>query len=159
IVTHSHWDHIGGLAALRGPGVQVIARDNFADELRVAHATGSPLLRHFGAGTERRDTLQPDRLVAQPEVLLLGGVEFGLYPVSGGEPTDGLLIHVPSRDLLFVGDVLMPMLGAPFFPEGSVEGLFDTLDVIQRLAPSYLVHGHAPLTQFFTIAAVPGIAL
>ena len=159
ILTHAHWDHIGGMPAFRGPGVQVVARDNFGDELHVAGATGSPLLSYFGDATRRQGDLQPDHLVAQPELLAVGGVEFGLYPVSGGETPDALLIHVPSRDVLFAGDVLMPMIGVPFFPEGSVEGLFDTLDTIQRLAPRQLIHGHAPLTQFFTMAALPGIAV
>jgi len=30
ILTHSHWDHVGGLAAIREPGTMVIARANFS---------------------------------------------------------------------------------------------------------------------------------
>jgi hypothetical protein len=59
---------------------------------------------------------------------------------------------------MFTGDVLMPFLGAPFLPEGSAEGLFDTLELIQNVAPRMLVHGHTPLTQQFTIAVVPTLA-
>src|SRR5205823_4163130 len=32
ILTHAHWDHIGGLKALTGPGVPVIAQASFDDE-------------------------------------------------------------------------------------------------------------------------------
>jgi len=44
----------------------------------------------------------------------------------------------------------MPYFGAPFAAEGSVEGLFDTIDKIRALGPSRLIHGHAPLTANFT---------
>jgi len=30
ILTHAHWDHIGGLAGLKAPGTQVIAQAKFA---------------------------------------------------------------------------------------------------------------------------------
>jgi glyoxylase-like metal-dependent hydrolase (beta-lactamase superfamily II) len=35
ILTHAHWDHVGGLQAIAGPDTQVIAQGNFADELRL----------------------------------------------------------------------------------------------------------------------------
>ena len=48
ILTHAHWDHIGGLAALAQPGVHVIANERFADELRIVNATGVQLSGFFG---------------------------------------------------------------------------------------------------------------
>jgi glyoxylase-like metal-dependent hydrolase (beta-lactamase superfamily II) len=159
IVTHAHWDHIGGLGTLHDPGVQVIARDNFDDELRVMRDTGARVLGFFGRGEKRHIDVQPTHLVSEAESLTIGGVEFGLYPVHGGETEDGLLIHVPALDLLFVGDVLMPMLGAPFLPEGSIDGLLETLDVIQGLAPGHLIHGHTALTDIYSIDALPGLGL
>jgi len=157
IVTHAHWDHIGGLEALIEPGVQVIASARYADELQIINETGVHF-RAFFAGTEKQPlTLHPDRLVSAPECLRLGGVEFALVPVSGGETSDGLLIHLPTSGVVFVGDVTMPQLGAPFLPEGSLEGLLNTLRVIQDLRPSLLIHGHPPLTELFTINALPGL--
>src|SRR6266851_3306397 len=157
IVTHAHWDHIGGLEALREPGVQVIANARYAEELQIINETGVHF-RAFLAETGAQPlTLHPDRLVSAPESLTIGGVTFAMRPVSGGETSDGLLIHLPAAGVLFVGDVMMPQLGAPFLPEGSLEGLLNTLRVIQDLRPSLLIHGHPPLTDLFTINALPGL--
>jgi hypothetical protein len=58
--------------------------------------------------------------------------------------------------VLFVGDAFMPYLGAPFLPEGSAEGLFDAIALIRSLEPRTLIHGHPPLTELFTVEALPG---
>ena len=42
ILTHAHWDHVGGLAALKAPNTRVIAQARFADELRIVNDTGVP---------------------------------------------------------------------------------------------------------------------
>jgi Alkyl sulfatase dimerisation len=80
-----------------------------------------------------------------------------LYPVRGGETDDALLIHLPTSGVLFVGDAFMPYLGAPFLPEGSAEGLFETIALIRALNPRLLIHGHPPLTDNFTMDALPGL--
>lgn len=157
ILTHAHWDHIGGLGAIREAGTQVIARANFADELRIMNETGVSFRSFFGAEGRRRYELAPDRLVSRRETLTLGGTEFVLYPVRGGETEDALLIHLPASGVLFVGDVFMPYLGAPFLPEGSAEGLFGTMALIRSLRPRLLIHGHTPLTENFTMDALPGL--
>jgi glyoxylase-like metal-dependent hydrolase (beta-lactamase superfamily II) len=156
IVTHAHADHIGGLAALSGPGVQVIASARYADELQIVNETG--VGSSFFAGNESQPlSLHPDRLISGPESITLGGVEFALLPVAGGETSDALLIHLPTSGVVFVGDISMPQLGAPFLPEGSLDELLNTLGVIQDLGPSLLIHGHPPLTELFTIDALPGL--
>ena len=40
----------------------------------------------------------------------LGGVEFGLHPASGGETSDGLVVHLPELGVILAGDVFMPNL-------------------------------------------------
>src|SRR5207245_41022 len=42
IVTHAHWDHIGGLSAFATPGVEVIAQARFRNELARVNDTGVP---------------------------------------------------------------------------------------------------------------------
>ena len=157
ILTHAHWDHIGGLAGLKAPGAQVIAQAKFADELRRVNETGVGFRYFFGGEGRRRYEVVPDRLISQRESLTVGGTEFVLYPVRGGETEDALLIHLPASGVLFVGDAFMPYLGAPFLPEGSAEGLFETIALIRALNPRLLIHGHPPLTETFTMEALPGL--
>jgi glyoxylase-like metal-dependent hydrolase (beta-lactamase superfamily II) len=154
IVTHAHWDHVGGLRALLEPGTEVIAQARFADELAKANAAHVPFHFFFGRDARGPWELAPTRTIARPETLTLGGTRVALYPAAGGETEDALLVHLPDSGVLFVGDVLMPYFGAPFVAEGSPEGLFDTIALIERLHPKVLLHGHTPLTANFTVAAI-----
>ena len=40
VLTHAHWDHIGGASALRGPGTRVIAQAGFPPDWTVSKVTG-----------------------------------------------------------------------------------------------------------------------
>jgi glyoxylase-like metal-dependent hydrolase (beta-lactamase superfamily II) len=157
ILTHAHWDHIGGLPAVVAPGTRLIAQAKFADELRIVNETGVSFRYFFGSEAKLRYTVAPDRLVGARETITVGGTELVLYPVHGGETDDALLVHLPESGVLFVGDVFMPYFGAPFVAEGSPEGFFDALAVIRSLKPRLLIHGHPPLTENFTAEALPGL--
>jgi len=165
ILTHAHFDHAGGIGALAGEGTQLIAQAGFPSELQRQHANVFPF-RYFtgsGAGFGSTDAaVRPpeivvDRLIAEPTSVSIGGTDFVLYPTTGGETSDALMVYLPASGVLFTGDVMMPYLGAPFFAEGSPEGLLDALRLIADLGPRVLVHGHTTLTELFTADAVPGL--
>jgi len=165
IFTHAHFDHAGGISAVAGPDTQVIAQAGFPAELRRQHAVSFPF-RYFtgnGAGFGRGDTggnpadIIPDQLVSDVTPLSIGGTDFVLYPTPGGETGDALMVYLPTSGVLLAGDVLMPYVGAPFFAEGSPDGLLETLALIATIGPRLLVHGHILLTEQFTPQTVPGL--
>ena len=60
-----------------------------------------------------------------------------------------MLIYLPDEKVMFMGDVIMPYLGAPFAEEGDLQGLLDALDTVVSRNPQHLLHGHEPLTRVF----------
>jgi glyoxylase-like metal-dependent hydrolase (beta-lactamase superfamily II) len=163
LVTHAHWDHVGGHSYFRGlgPAVRFIGRDNYQNELAVdAAANPAVLKRFFGDRFRLEDVLtyKPDVGVDRVTPLVVGGTRLTLLPTRGGETDDALLVHLPDQGVLFMGDILMPYFGSPFEPEGSVEGLLAALDQVHALNPQLLLHGHAPLTRAFaTVATLDGL--
>src|SRR5260370_1377998 len=155
ILTHAHWDHIGGAGALRGPGTRVIAQAGFPAGLDREQGD-RPRFRYFtGAAGSVPPAVVPDQLISQPTPLTAGGTELVLYPTPGRETRDALMVHPPASGVLFAGDVMMPYLGQPFAGEGSPEGLLEALAFIGSLRPRLLIHGHTTLTENFTAEAVP----
>ena len=151
LLTHAHWDHVGGLKALAGADTEVIAQVGFAEELERGNAK-IPFNFFFGDATPVRLEVKPSRLITRTETLTLGGKRFILRPVHGGETDDALLIELPEQGVVFVGDAFMPYLGAPFASEGSLDGLLETIALLRSLKPTLLIHGHPPLTESFPAA-------
>jgi glyoxylase-like metal-dependent hydrolase (beta-lactamase superfamily II) len=157
LVTHAHWDHVGGhkyFDALN-PRPRFYARSSYRDELsRQVDAPGNFGKLFFGERFSFEDVLsfKPDVLVEGRIDLKIGETRIELIPVHGGETHDGMLIYLPGQDVMFVGDFIMPYLGAPFVEEGDFPGLFDAIDVIVEKHPAHLLHGHEPLTRNFSSA-------
>jgi glyoxylase-like metal-dependent hydrolase (beta-lactamase superfamily II) len=154
-VTHSHWDHIGGQAYFRGlnPKPRFYARSNYKEEIDgELDAPGSIAKHFFGERFNLDDvrSFKPDATVDRPTELRIGGTRIDLIPVHGGETHDAMFIHLPDLGVLFVGDFIMPYLGAPFAVEGDFQGLLDAIDIVVQKNPRYMLHGHEPLTRNFS---------
>lgn len=158
LVTHAHYDHVGGHKAFRemNPGVKFYGRENSNVEQNLMRSA-PPIGAYFFGTKFSMDAVlsyKPDVLVTQPTPLNIGGTELRLYPVGGGETLDAMFISLPKHGLLFVGDFIMPYFGAPYVEEGNIDGLFLAMDIVRDLNPKMVLHGHTPLTQMFQSKAI-----
>jgi len=154
-VTHSHWDHIGGQAYFRSlnPKPRFYARSNYKEEIDGELDAPQSIAKHFFGERFNLDdvrSFKPDATIDGPTKLKIGGTRIELVPVHGGETHDAMFIHLPDLGVLFVGDFIMPYLGAPFVVEGDFQGLLDAIDIVVQKNPRYMLHGHEPLTRNFS---------
>ena len=139
LVTHGHWDHLGGVAELaEGTGAPVyMAEDERAllENLPDLVPPGTPA-RSYTA----------DRFLAGDETLELAGIRFETLRVPGHSPGH-LAFH--AEDSLFSGDVLFAgSVGRTDLPGADHDTLVESLRMLtERFPPETVVYsGHGPPT-------------
>jgi glyoxylase-like metal-dependent hydrolase (beta-lactamase superfamily II) len=144
LVTHSHWDHILGLADLaEGTGAPV-----YGPEGEVA-VLESPNDYFAGMGVSLRGW-KPENLLAGGETIEVAGISFEVVAVPGHSPghlayyADGVML---SGDVLFAGSV-----GRTDLPRGDWDELLTSIrSLADRFPPDTTVYpGHGPTTTIGT---------
>jgi len=138
LVTHCHWDHLGGVAELAaGTGAKVWFPEAEADVMR------RPDDFYPGIGVR---AYEPDVLVTGGEEIELAGITFETIAVPGHSPG-----HVAyyAEGCLFSGDVLFAgSVGRVDLPGGDWETLLSSIGtLLERCPPDTAVYsGHGPPT-------------
>lgn len=139
LVTHGHWDHLGGIADLaEGTGAPV----HMAEDERA-------LLEHVNdyvpAGVRLRP-YTPDVLLDGDETLELAGLTFETLRVPGHSPAH---LAYAVEEALFSGDVLFQgSVGRTDLPGADWDVLLRSIGTLaQRFPPETIVYpGHGPAT-------------
>jgi hydroxyacylglutathione hydrolase len=138
LVTHSHWDHLGGVADLaEGTGAKVYMS-----------AVEAPVLEnpaHYYPDIPVRPYI-PDVLLAGDETVELAGISFETLQVPGHSP--GHLAFYADL-CLFSGDVLFAgSVGRTDLPMADWETLLESIrTLVDRFPPETVVYsGHGPPT-------------
>ncbi len=156
-LTHWHWDHSFGSAAVDAPviasrgtaeGLAVqrsYAWDDAALEQRVRDGLELAFsLPHIRAELPVRDDLEivlPTVVFDEAHAVDLGDVTVELRHVGGDHAADSVVAWVPDDRVLFVGDALYECLwGDP--PYLTVAGTRALVDRLADLAPLHALEGH-----------------
>ena len=153
LVTHTHWDHIGGVADLaEASGAPVYAPEGESAVLERADEI-------YGAAGVRIRPHTADVWLAGDETLELAGIELETLLVPGHSPghlayyADGCLF---SGDVLFAGGV-----GRTDLPGGDWDTLVSSIRLLAERLPGETVvySGHGPPTRLGDeLAANPFLA-
>lgn len=143
LLTHAHFDHIGGVAELQRAGAQVVLH---RDDLGIVSSFKN-LAFYAGVKVEK---FIPDVTVSGGETLDVAGVKVRVIHTPGH--TAGGVCYV-ADDIIFTGDTLFELsYGRTDFPTGSFKELKNSvLNKLFVLPGDYrLLPGHgAPTTLAF----------
>ena len=157
VLTHWHWDHSFGSAAVDAP---VIAHRSSAEELvrqaafdwsdealdeRVASATELEFCRDM-MKLEMPDRaglriVVPSIVVDDRHVVELGGATAVIEHVGGDHAPDSLAVYVPEDRVIFLGDCLYQRLHAPV-EHLTVAGVRELTARLARYDVALAVEGH-----------------
>lgn len=152
LITHAHWDHVGGQVWIREtfPDAVFYGRENSHGVLHRAQRNHSyAQLRSAQFQHAWIHSYEPDVRVPEITDIVIGGSGFRLVPVQGGETEDAMLIRHNDSAIVFGGDTLMPFYGEPTVEEGNVPAALETMDAILALQPSQTLHGHYGITVLY----------
>jgi glyoxylase-like metal-dependent hydrolase (beta-lactamase superfamily II) len=139
LITHGHWDHLGGVADLaEGTGVQVYMAEGERELLE--------RIRDFAPPELPLRPYTPDVLLHGGETVELAGISFETLSIPGHSPAhlayyaDGCLF---SGDLVFAGSV-----GRTDLPGADWDTLLESVRMLgERFPPETIVYsGHGPET-------------
>ncbi len=140
LLTHCHFDHIGGVVALKKFwSAPVFIGENEGESLK------NPLINLSARFCSEPVSITADKLLKNGEIIDLG--EDYLKVVFTPGHTSGSVCYL-GKDVLFSGDTLFRLTAGRYdFPTADREALLNSLRILKNLEGDYRVlSGHGPQT-------------
>jgi hydroxyacylglutathione hydrolase len=143
LLTHTHFDHVGGLMALK-------------------EATGAPIYVHPDAVPMLKNTTMsaaffgmkveapppPDEMLDADQVITVGELKLNVLHTPGHAPGH-VCFHLPDYRVVFDGDLLFQYsIGRTDLPGGNLEELMESIKIKLLVMPdeTQVFSGHGPAT-------------
>jgi hypothetical protein len=175
VITHHHFDHIGGVRAAVAAGLTLIVHGEASSAAGSGDASGPPpagsSAAFFADLARRPHTIVPDALAGAPRAATIRTVgdrltlhdatrTMELYPITGSGYADTLLMaYLPHEKLLVEADVYSPPApggsGDAQYPFAAnlVENIHTRGLAVERIVP---LHGQiVPLASLVSAAELP----
>lgn len=141
LITHSHWDHIAEVAALKKHfSVPIYIHQEDAPNLINPGADGLPFRMPI-------EGVAPDHYLTEKEPVEVGEIVFEVIHTPGHTP-GGVCLYSKKDNVLFSGDTLFKgSIGNLSFPTSNPALMWHSLDKLAKLPPNTIVYpGHGPKT-------------
>ena len=148
IVTHYHADHIYGLQTFKAMGARIIAHraalaylNSETAQLRLV-ASRQELAPWIDAQTQ---LVEADEWIDKEKELIVGGVQFKIFPVGPSHTPEDLAIYLLSEKVLFAGDIVFRSR-IPYVGQADSRHWIVALDSLLKFDTDVIVPGHGALS-------------
>lgn len=136
INTHFHADHTTGTCYFKQ--ASVIGHRLCRELLDQRGRESMELTRSTSADMQELYLVLPDIVFETGLTFYLGSKTFKLWHTPGHSP-DGLVVLVEEDQILFGGDIVMPI---PYFVDGSYDDYLNSLHGLQKRSYENIIQGH-----------------
>jgi hydroxyacylglutathione hydrolase len=143
LLTHSHFDHVGGLAELKAEtAVSIYIHPDAVTMLSMANQAAN----HWGMTIP--EPPQPDKMLSDSQTLTVGNIKLEVLYTPGHAPGH-VAFYLPDYQVLFSGDALFRQgIGRTDLPGGDMATLLRSIR--DKLLPlpdqTQVLSGHGPAT-------------
>lgn len=149
VLTHYHADHIYGLQVFHEAGAKILAHEKAREYLN----SDTAALRLKASRQdlwpwvdEKTRLVAADRWMNRTETLRLGGTDFIIEPVGPAHTAEDLVVYVPQKKVLFVGDLVFRNR-IPFVGQADSRQWIVGLERLLQFDAQVVIPGHGPPSQ------------